>query len=147
MFIGDRTNDIIALAQADTGVSVNSGTDVAISAADVIILADPANIQKSVEAIFKISENSFRRIAWNSMWSFVYDWRSHSMLMRSWSLRYNPSSGTGRNDFDHSGGFGRSDYGFPSSSSRWKVGMDMEFNIGGKFPSLCGPKVDTVKIV
>ena len=100
MFIGDRTNDITTLAQADTGVSVSSGTDVAISAADVIILADPANIQKSVEAIFKISENSFRRIAWNSMWSFVYDWRSHSMLMRSWSLWYNPSSGTGRNDFD-----------------------------------------------
>ena len=100
MFIGDGTNDIIALAQADTGVPVNSGKDVAISAADVIILADPANIQKSVEAIFKISENSFRRIAWNSMWSFVYNWRSHSMLMRSWSLWYNPSSGTGRNDFD-----------------------------------------------
>ena len=100
MFIGDGTNDIIALAQADTGVPVSSGTDVAISAADVIILADPANIQKSVEAIFKISENSFRRIAWNSMWSFVYNWRSHSMLMRSWSLWYNPSSGTGRNDFD-----------------------------------------------
>lgn len=148
MFIGDRTNDIVALAQADTGVSVSSGMDVAIGAVDVIMLADPANIHKNIDTIFKISENSFRRIAWNnSMWSFVYNWRSHSMLMRSWSLWYNPSSGTGRNDFDHSGGFGRSDYGFPSSSSRWKVGVDMEFDIGGKFPSLCGPKVDTVKIV
>ena len=72
MFIGDGTNDIVALTQADTGVSVSSGTDVAISAADVILL-NPANIHKSVETIFKVSESSFRRIVWNFMWSFVYN--------------------------------------------------------------------------
>lgn len=72
MFIGDGTNDIVALTQADTGVSVSSGTDVAISAADVIVL-NPANIHKSVEAIFRISESTVRRIACNFAWSFVYN--------------------------------------------------------------------------
>lgn len=72
MFIGDGTNDIVALTQADTGVSVSSGTDVAISAADVILL-NPTNIQKSVETIFRVSESSFRRIVWNFTWSFVYN--------------------------------------------------------------------------
>ena len=72
MFIGDGTNDIVALTQADTGVSISSGTDVAISAADVIML-NPTDIQKSVETIFRVSESSFRRIVWNFMWSFVYN--------------------------------------------------------------------------
>ena len=72
MFIGDGTNDIVALTQADTGVSVSSGTDVAINAADVIML-NPTNIHKSVETIFKVSESSFRRIVWNFTWSFLYN--------------------------------------------------------------------------
>jgi P-type E1-E2 ATPase len=72
MFIGDGTNDIVALTQADTGVSVSSGTDVAISAADVIML-NPTNIHKSVETIFRVSESAFRRIVWNFAWSFVYN--------------------------------------------------------------------------
>ena len=72
MFVGDGTNDSVALTQADTGVSVSSGTDVAISAADVIML-NPADIHKSVETIFRVSENSFRRIVWNFAWSFVYN--------------------------------------------------------------------------
>jgi len=72
MFIGDGTNDIVALTQADTGVSVSSGTDVAITAADVIMLS-PTNIHKSVETIFSVSERSFRRIVWNFAWSFVYN--------------------------------------------------------------------------
>ena len=72
MFIGDGTNDIVALTQADTGVSVSSGTDVAISAADVIMLC-PTNIHKSVETIFSVSERSFRRIMCNFAWSFLYN--------------------------------------------------------------------------
>jgi P-type E1-E2 ATPase len=72
MFIGDGTNDIVALTQADTGVSFSSGTDVAISAADVIML-NQTNIHKSVETIFRISESSFRRVVWCFMWSFVYN--------------------------------------------------------------------------
>ena len=72
MFIGDGTNDIVALTQADTGVSVGSGTDVAISAADVIML-NPTNIHKSVKTIFRVSESTFRRIVWNFTWSFAYN--------------------------------------------------------------------------
>ena len=72
MFVGDGTNDIVALTQADTGVSVSSGTDVAISAADVIML-NPTNIHKSVETIFRVSESTFRRIVWNFAWSFAYN--------------------------------------------------------------------------
>jgi P-type E1-E2 ATPase len=72
MFIGDGTNDIVALTQANTGVSVSSGTDVAISAADVIML-NPTNIHTSVETIFRVSESTFRRIVWNFTWSFAYN--------------------------------------------------------------------------
>lgn len=72
MFIGDGTNDSVALTQADTGVSISSGTDVAISAADVIML-NSTNILKSVETIFRVSESAFRRIIWNFTWSFLYN--------------------------------------------------------------------------
>ena len=38
-----------------------------------MILLNPANIHKSVETIFKVSESSFRRIMWSFMWSLVYN--------------------------------------------------------------------------
>ena len=84
MFIGDGTNDIVALTQADTGVSVSTGTDVAMSAADVIML-NPTNIHKSVETIFRVSESAFRRIMWNFTWSFLYN--LSAILLASGALR------------------------------------------------------------
>ena len=38
-----------------------------------VILLNPTNIHTSVETIFRISENTFRRIVWSFMWSFVYN--------------------------------------------------------------------------
>ena len=89
MFIGDGTNDTVALTQADTGVSISTGTDVAISAADVLML-NPKNIHKSVETIFKVSESAFRRIVWNFTWSFLYNLSAISLasgVLVKFSLR------------------------------------------------------------
>ena len=73
MVIGDGVNDIpVALTQTDMGVSVGSGTDVVISAADVI-MSNPTNVHKSIESIFWVSESTFRRIARNFAWPFMYN--------------------------------------------------------------------------
>lgn len=70
IFCGDGTNDAIALAQASIGVHMNSGTDVARSAADVI-LTRPA--LSGILLLMDLSSAAFRRIIFNFAWSFVYN--------------------------------------------------------------------------
>jgi heavy metal translocating P-type ATPase len=70
MFCGDGTNDAIALAQATIGVHLNEGTDIAKSAADVVLM------RPSLSGIFvaiAISRKSMHRVAFNFSWSFVYN--------------------------------------------------------------------------
>ncbi|KAK9772071.1 putative E1-E2 ATPase-domain-containing protein [Seiridium cardinale] len=70
IFVGDGTNDAVALAQATVGVHMNSGTDVAGSAADVVLMGGSLN---SVVTMIDISRASVRRIVFNFAWSFVYN--------------------------------------------------------------------------
>lgn len=76
VFIGDGTNDSLALAQAEIGVSLSSGTDIALSAADIVIL-DPesgtANLEHSLRVIFDVSRGAVHRIMVNFLWAFVYN--------------------------------------------------------------------------
>lgn len=70
VFVGDGTNDAIALAQATIGVHMSSGTDVAQSAADVVLM------RQSLEGILtmiNISQAAVLRIKFNFGWSFVYN--------------------------------------------------------------------------
>ena len=70
MFCGDGANDAIALAQATIGVHINEGTDIAQSAADVVLL------RPRLSGIFTaiiVSRKSIHRIAFNFGWSFVYN--------------------------------------------------------------------------
>ena len=70
IFCSDGTNDAIALAQATIGVHINEGTDVAQSAADVVLLRP--RLSGILTAII-VSRKSIHRIAFNFGWSFVFN--------------------------------------------------------------------------
>ncbi|KAI2617046.1 heavy metal translocatin [Hypomontagnella submonticulosa] len=70
VFVGDGTNDAVALAQATIGVHVNSGTDVAQSAADVVLMRPTLG---GILAMIDVSRAAIRRVAFNFGWSAVYN--------------------------------------------------------------------------
>jgi Cu2+-exporting ATPase len=70
VFCGDGTNDAVALAQATIGVHMNEGTDVAQSAADVILMRPNLS---GIISMIDASRKSVNRIKFNFGWSFVYN--------------------------------------------------------------------------
>ena len=70
MMCGDGINDSPALANSNIGVSVKSGTDIAVDSSDVILLK---NDLSSILKLINISENTVKNIKQNLFWAFFYN--------------------------------------------------------------------------
>ena len=70
MMCGDGINDSPALANADIGVSVNSGTDIAMDSSDVILIKN--DLGKILDLI-NISKHTVKNIKQNLFWAFFYN--------------------------------------------------------------------------